>query len=90
MQPLEMLLDRIAWDPNFGRGGSFALGYQDRLAGGEVIVPLASVKVDTTAGTISRTDDDGVVARVPLHRVRTVYKDGEIIWHRPEHRPATP
>jgi uncharacterized protein (UPF0248 family) len=28
-------------------------------------------------------DADGVLCRIPLHRVRTFYKDGVMIWRRP-------
>jgi uncharacterized protein (UPF0248 family) len=86
MQPLQDLLHRIRWDPQFGRG-SFALGYEDRVAGQEIVVPLVSLSFDPERpGTFSCEDDDGHVVHVPLHRVRTMYKDGAIIWQRP--RPA--
>jgi hypothetical protein len=29
--------------------------------------------------------EDGIAVPVPLHRVRTVYKDGAVIWQRPGH-----
>jgi uncharacterized protein (UPF0248 family) len=29
-------------------------------------------------------DGEGRIHRVPFHRVREVYKDGQRIWHRPE------
>ena len=28
------------------------------------------------------TDADGYAHEVPFHRVKDVYKDGELIWHR--------
>jgi hypothetical protein len=28
-------------------------------------------------------DEGGVVRRIPFHRIREVYRDGELIWHRP-------
>ena len=82
MQPLDQLLDRIAWDPEFGKG-RFALGYLDRVARKEVVVPFDEVHRDSGGRTLALLDDDGLVVHVPLHRVRTVYKDGLVIWQRP-------
>jgi uncharacterized protein (UPF0248 family) len=33
-------------------------------------------------------EDDGAVHNVPLHRVREVWRDGELIWHREPQSPA--
>jgi uncharacterized protein (UPF0248 family) len=83
MQPLQDLLHRIKWDAEFGKG-AFALGYYDRVAHEEQVVPFESVTLDPERpGTFSHEDEDGVVAQIPLHRVRTVYKDGVVIWQRP-------
>jgi uncharacterized protein (UPF0248 family) len=84
VRPLEELLHRIKWDQEFGKG-AFALGYYDRVAHEENIVPFESVTMDPERpGTFSLHDEYGVVARIPLHRVRTVYKDGVVIWQRPK------
>jgi len=82
MQPLQDLLHRITWDPEFGKG-HFALGFEDRIAHREIVVPFASVQLDPDRpGTLSFREEDGTIAHVPLHRVRAVYKDGVIIWQR--------
>jgi uncharacterized protein (UPF0248 family) len=87
MQPLEDLLHRIRWDPEFGRG-RFALGYDDRVAHEERVVGFEAIALDRERpGFFSIADQAGQVAEIPLHRVRTVYKDGAIIWQRPP-RPA--
>ena len=83
MQPLEDLLHRITWDAEFGNG-AFALGYYDRIDRTEHMVPFQSVRLDPKQpGTFLVEEKHGVVSRIPLHRVRTVYKDGVVIWHRP-------
>jgi uncharacterized protein (UPF0248 family) len=83
MQPLKELLDRIKWDAEFGKG-VFALGYYDRVAHKEQIARFESATMDPQRpGTFSLQDEDGVIAQIPLHRVRTVYKDGIVIWQRP-------
>jgi uncharacterized protein (UPF0248 family) len=82
MQPLQDLLHRIMWDAEFGKG-TFALGYEDRIAHQEIVVPFVSVRLEPERpGTFSVHDEDGIVAHIPLHRVRTVYKDGVVIWRR--------
>jgi uncharacterized protein (UPF0248 family) len=86
MQPLHELLHRIQWDPEFG-AGEFALGYDDRIAGRVVIVPFTSVSIGAGRRGVSVHAGDGSVAQIPLHRVRTVFRNGIVIWQRPE-RPA--
>jgi uncharacterized protein (UPF0248 family) len=81
VQPLHELLHRIRWDAEFGRG-TFALGYDDRVLGRERVVPFASARLDPGGFSFSVDDEDGPPAHVPLHRVRTVYKDGVVIWQR--------
>jgi uncharacterized protein (UPF0248 family) len=83
MKPLHELLHRIRWDPEFGNG-RFELAYVDRVAGQDQIVPLAAIHIDEASGMFTFTDEDGVVRRIPLHRVRTVYKDGVVVWRRPD------
>jgi uncharacterized protein (UPF0248 family) len=86
MQTLEALLHRIQWDAEFGKG-AFALGYYDRIAHEERVVALESVTMDARQPkSFLLHDDGGLVAHVPLHRVRTVYKNGVIIWQRPERK----
>jgi len=83
MPPLEDLLHRIRWDPAFAEG-VFTLGYLDRIAGVEQVVPFSSVRLDPRRpGMFSFEDEDGRVRRIPLHRVRAVYRNGRVIWRRP-------
>jgi uncharacterized protein (UPF0248 family) len=87
VQPIQELLNRIKWDVEFSKG-EFALGYYDRVAHQERIVPLASIGMDPGKSSFSvhgEYAEDGIVAHIPLHRVRTVYKDGVVIWQRPGH-----
>ena len=82
MQPIQDLLHRIKWDPEFGKG-VFALGYDDRVADKETRVAVASIRFDPRRpSTFSCEDENGTVVHIPLHRVRTVYKDGVVIWQR--------
>ena len=82
MEPLDRLLHRIKWDREFG-SGEFALGFYDRVLGQEIVVSLSSIIFDAQRpDSFTFTDEDGVTRHIPLHRVRTVYRDGRIIWSR--------
>ncbi|WJW76411.1 DUF504 domain-containing protein [Thiohalobacter sp. IOR34] len=82
MIPIHELLSRIRWDKEFARG-EFKIGYYDRLADRIIQVPFTDLvfpKDDHFAFLI--WDEDGEVHSIPYHRVREVYKDGRLIWHR--------
>ena len=85
MQPIHELLDRLRWDPELA-AGEYALGYYDRILGGEKIVafrPRALAGADPDRPrTFSFQDENGIVHHIPLHRVRTVYRNGTVIWQR--------
>lgn len=86
MQPIHKLLSRIRWDPDFGRG-SFVIGYYDRVLEEIVRVPFGEIVIEPGEGqAIQAMDYDGVYHTIPLHRIREVFKDGELIWQRPEPR----
>ena len=83
MVPIHELLNRIRWDPEFGRG-TFELGYFDRTEGRVMIVPLREVAFrEDDPQSFQLADTEGRRHRVPFHRVREIYKDGQRIWHRP-------
>lgn len=85
---LEELFHRIKWDPAFGKG-RFAVGYWDRVSGTECIVPFSAIVIEPQRpGMFAVHDESGFVVHIPLHRVRTVYKDGVAIWKRRERPPS--
>jgi uncharacterized protein (UPF0248 family) len=76
------LLNRIRWDPEFGRG-DFAIGYYDRMERRIIAVPLRELHIDPADHfAFEVLDDNGVLCSVPFHRVRQVFKNGALIWHR--------
>lgn len=84
MQPIHELLNRIRWDTEFGKG-EFELGFLDRRK--DRIIRLPFRGIDFMPGDhffFYYLDDEGEEHSVPFHRIRTVYKNGEMIWHRPE------
>jgi uncharacterized protein (UPF0248 family) len=83
MIPIQQLLHRIRWDPEFGRG-EFVIGYFDRVRGCIVQVPFARIQFDPGEHfSFTAVESDGSVHEVPLHRIREVYRNGELIWRRP-------
>ena len=83
MIPIQDLLHRIRWDPEFGRT-TFVIGYFDRVQHSIVRVPLSQVQFEPgDRFAFTAVDPDGLVHEVPLHRIREVYRDGALIWQRP-------
>lgn len=83
MIPIQDLLNRIRWDPAFGRG-RFEVAYVDHLADQLVRVRLDEVRLDAEEPFgVEIAGEDGVQRFVPFHRIREVYRDGERIWSRP-------
>jgi len=82
MQPIQDLLNRIRWDADFGRG-QFKLGYFDRVEGRVIVIPFESIQfLPESPDAFALVDADGRLQRVPFHRVREVWKNGERIWRR--------
>ena len=82
MIPIQELLNRIRWDVQFAQG-EFEIGYFDRVEHRIIRVPFREVYFDADDDfAFQVTDADGVVHSIPLHRVKEVVKDGELIWHR--------
>ena len=82
MQPIHELLSRIRWDREFGRG-AFVIGYYDRVQARIIRVAFSEMVFEPGGGRgLQVMDEEGVFHSLPLHRIREVYKDGELIWRR--------
>ncbi len=82
MIPLHELLNRIRWDESFG-AAAFELGYYDRVEGDILRVPFKDVRFEPGDHfAFQVADQEGEVHTVPLHRVKEVWRNGELIWHR--------
>ncbi len=81
--PIDELLNRIRWDPSLARS-NFQLGYYDRVENQIILVPFQQVSFPEDAPNwFQLVDADERVHRIPFHRVREVYQDGQCIWRRP-------
>jgi uncharacterized protein (UPF0248 family) len=82
MIPIQDVLHRIQWDPEFG-AAAFEIGYVDRVAGGTVRVPFRDVRLEHGQLVLQNAfEEDGSHASIPLHRVRKVWRDGQPVWER--------
>jgi uncharacterized protein (UPF0248 family) len=82
MTPIRELLNRIRWDAEFA-SGNFELGYFDRVEGRVIVVPFRELDFPEDDPQVFRLmDTEGRNHRVPFHRVREIYKNGQRIWQR--------
>lgn len=82
MTPIHELLNRIRWDREFG-AARFELGYLDRFEKTLHRVHLDGlIFPEGERRTFQFTDLGGKTRRVPLHRIRQVWRDGDLIWQR--------
>ena len=79
---IQKLLSRVHWDADFSRG-QFELGYFDRIEHRIIRVPFKEIEFPSAdPGAFRIVDAAGRPQRVPFHRVREVYRDGQCIWRR--------
>jgi uncharacterized protein (UPF0248 family) len=82
MIPIEELLNRIRWDKEFGKG-DFEIRYEDHIEQKVIRVPFQNIKFKEGNHISFQVENaEGEVQTIPFHRVREVYKDGNLIWHR--------
>lgn len=82
MLPIDKLLSRMRWDPAF-RLGRFEIGYYDRRQNRILRVAFEDVRQSPAKPRMLELyDAEGTLHRIPLHRVRRVFRDGRVIWER--------
>ena len=80
MQPIHELLARIRWDAGFSTGHFFAIGYWDRVANCVLRADLTDIAWDSdNPSFFNLTDAEGECHSIPFHRVREVWRDGQLI-----------
>ncbi len=82
MIPIHELLSRIRWDRQFGEG-DFVIGYYERVDDCVIRVPLRELffRPDNHFA-FDLIDREGMLHSIPLHRIREVYRNGQLIWQR--------
>lgn len=87
MIPIHQLMARIRWDPAFG-DARFVLAYLDHTSAELRRVALEEISRDPdNPALFDLVDEDGVTRSIPLHRVRAVWRNGELVWQRPAVAP---
>lgn len=82
MIPIHELLNRIRWDEAFGEA-DFVIGYYDRVDDRIVRVPLRALSFEPGDHfAFDLYDEEGELHSIPLHRIKEVYRNRELIWHR--------
>jgi uncharacterized protein (UPF0248 family) len=80
--PIHQLLNRIRWDKEYSQA-EFTIGYYDRVDDEIILVPLNRVLFESDDHfAVKIVDEDGALHSVPMHRIKIVYRNGEIIWQR--------
>jgi uncharacterized protein (UPF0248 family) len=80
--PIHELLNRIRWDTKFGQA-DFEIGYYDRVEDRIIHVPMREIFFETGDHfAFDLYDKEGELHSIPLHRVKEVIRNGELIWHR--------
>jgi uncharacterized protein (UPF0248 family) len=82
MIPIHELLNRIRWDREYGQA-DIEIGYYDRLEQRIIRVPLRSIFFEPGDHfAFDLYDHEGELHSIPLHRVKQVFRNGELIWQR--------
>jgi uncharacterized protein (UPF0248 family) len=81
MIPVHELLSRIRWDREFGRG-VFEIGHFDHVERRIIRVPLAQLRFEKGNHFFKLETEGGETVTIPFHRIREVYRDGNLIWRR--------
>jgi uncharacterized protein (UPF0248 family) len=82
MLPIHELLSRIRWDESYGNA-EFTIGYYDRVEGRVLRVSFRELHFpENDHFSFQLINANGEIHNVPYHRVREVFRNGELIWHR--------
>jgi uncharacterized protein (UPF0248 family) len=82
MQPIHELLSQIRWDRNFA--GDFEIAFTDREKAELERISVRQMHFTDSKFSFEFRNDADEVVSIPLHRIRRVYRNGEVIWSRPE------
>ena len=82
MVPLHELLARIRWDEGFA-AAHFEIAYLDHVEKRLIRIDLGEMRPDPESHSMfCILDRDGNLLSVPYHRVKQVFRNGELIWQR--------
>lgn len=82
MKTVQEILSRIRWDEDFAKN-TFKIAYYDRVEDNLIIVGFNELQFspDDRFG-FYLIDQYGQTHSVPYHRVKAIYQNDKLIWHR--------
>ena len=78
MQPIKHLLNKIKWDKR-ENPKQYSIFYYDRILNKLIKIPY--IKIKRLEGSFMILDNEEE-SNIPLHRVKKVMKNNEIVWER--------
>ena len=82
MIPVQKLLNRIRWDEEYAKS-DYLIGYYDRSEDRIIRIRFRELAFPPDDHfSFQLMDEEGELHDVPYHRVKEVYRDGVLIWHR--------
>jgi len=82
MKTAQEILSRIRWDENLDRE-EFEIGYFDRIENEIIRVAFRELRFpEDNHFSIEVVDENENIHSIPFHRVKDIYQNGELIWHR--------
>ncbi|WP_455211738.1 DUF504 domain-containing protein [Kaarinaea lacus] len=82
MKPVQEILNRIRWDEDFANH-HFTIAYYDRLEKNLITVDFNDLQFSPDDHfCFYCVDRFGEIHSIPYHRVKEIYSDGILIWHR--------
>jgi len=82
MKTAQEILSRIRWDNNLAND-EFVVGYFDRLEHEIIRVAFKEIHFPQDDHfSFEVVDEDENIHSIPYHRVKEIFQNGELIWHR--------
>lgn len=82
MKPVQDILNRIRWDKNLTED-DFKIGYFDRVEQRIIVVAFKEIQFPLDDHfSFEVIDQEGALHSVPYHRVKAIYRNDRLIWHR--------
>ena len=82
MQPIHELLSEIRWNPHIR--GEFEIAFADHEKPELQRVPIRQMRFTDSKFAFEFVNEDDRLLTIPLHRIRKVYRNHELIWSRPD------
>ena len=82
MKTAQDILNQIRWDDHL-TADSFIIGYFDRVEGKIIKTAFKEIRFpDDHHFMFEVIDEEGELRSIPYHRVKEIYQNGQLIWHR--------